>query len=213
VRPILASEMRLKAKNMDIDRNARTATAAVVREQRLTRTRPALYGALLALLEEKLFEQVTVREITDRAGVGYATFFRRYPDKQALLHDVAAGEIRKLLAMALPILHTVDSRASAQALCAYVWGHRKLWSALLTGGAAATLKEEFINEAQRLSTESSQSWLPGTLSVVFPVSATVEILAWWLKQEKPPSVKRMAEIIDVLVVRPTADKSGKYRVP
>jgi AcrR family transcriptional regulator len=145
--------------------------------------------------------------------VGYATFFRRYPDKQALLHDVAAGEIRKLLAMALPILHTVDSRASAQALCAYVWGHRKLWSALLTGGAAATLKEEFINEAQRLSTESSESWLPGTLSVVFPVSATVEILAWWLKQEKPPSVKRMAEIIDVLIVRPTADKSGKYRVP
>jgi AcrR family transcriptional regulator len=196
---------------MDIDRNVRSATAAVIREQRVTRTRPALYGALLAVLEEKPFEQVTVREITDRAGVGYATFFRRYPDKQALLHDVAAGEIRKLLAMALPILHTVDSRASAQALCAYVWGHRKLWSALLTGGAAATLKEEFIREAQRLSTDrSSQSWLPGSLSVVYPVSATVEILAWWLKQAEPPSVKRMAEIIDVLVVRPT---SGKSQLP
>jgi AcrR family transcriptional regulator len=200
--------MRLKARKMDIDRNAGTATAAVIREQRATRTRPALCGALLALLEEKSsFEQVTVREITDRADVGYATFFRRYSDKQALLHDVAAGEIRKLLAMALPILHTVDRRASAQALCAYVWGHRKLWSALLTGGAAATLKEEFIREGQRLSTESSQSWLPGSLGVVFSVSATVEILAWWLKQEKPPSIKRMAEILDVLVARPTANAS------
>ena len=36
-----------------------------------------------------------------------------------------------LLAMTLPILHTVDSRASTQLLCAYVWEHRKLWSALL----------------------------------------------------------------------------------
>jgi AcrR family transcriptional regulator len=194
---------------MDIDRSAGAATATVVREQRVTRTRPALYAALLELLEEKLFEQVTVREITDRAGVGYATFFRRYPDKQALLHDVAAGEIRKLLAMALPILHTVDRRASAQALCAYVWEHRKLWSALLTGGAAATLKEEFIREGQRLSTESNPSWLPGTLRVVYPVSATIEILAWWLKQEKPPSIKRMAEILDVLVARP----ASKSRVP
>ena len=201
--------MRPKAKNMDIDRSAGAATATVVREQRVTRTRPALYAALLELLEEKLFEQVTVREITDRAGVGYATFFRRYPDKQALLHDVAAGEIRKLLAMALPILHTVDRRASAQALCAYVWKHRKLWSALLTGGAAATLKEEFIREGQRLSTESNPSWLPGTLRVVYPVSATIEILAWWLKQEKPPSIKRMAEILDVLVARP----ASKSRVP
>jgi AcrR family transcriptional regulator len=198
----------IQSKDIQVDREVSTATAPATREQRTTRTRPALYGALLLLLEQKPFEQVTIREITAEAGVGYATFFRRYPDKQALLHEVAAGEIRKLLAMALPILYTVDSRASAQALCAYVWKHQKLWSALLTGGAAATLKEEFINEAQRLAENpSAQSWLPGSLSVVFPVAATIEILAWWLKQDEPPSVKRMAEILDVLVATPTAVKN------
>jgi AcrR family transcriptional regulator len=155
----------------------------------------------LSLLEERPFEHITVREITARADVGYATFFRHYPDKETLLHDVAAGEISKLLAMSMPILYTVDSRASAQALCAYVWEHRKLWSALLTGGAAATLKEEFINESQKLATHEPDpdSLLPGTLNTVFTISATVEILAWWLKQEDPPSVKRMAEILDLLV--------------
>ena len=56
-----------------------TATAAPG-ERRKTRTRTALCGALLSLLEERQFEQVTVRDITARAGIGYAKFFRRYPD-------------------------------------------------------------------------------------------------------------------------------------
>lgn len=178
---------------------------AVGHEPKASRTQTALRGALLALLEEKPFEQVTVRDITARANVGYATFFRRYPDKETLLHDVAAREISQLLAMTLPILFTVDSRASTQALCAYLWEHRKLWSALLTGGAAATLKQEFVRLAQEQAalSQSHHSWLPGDLGVVFSVSATVEMLAWWLSQAEPPSVAEMAEILDRLVVTPS----------
>jgi AcrR family transcriptional regulator len=181
------------------------ARPPVKRQTRMTRTRPALCGALLSLLEERPFEQVTVREIVARAKVGYATFFRRYRDKDALLHDLAAMEIGQLLGMAEPILYTVDSRASAQALCAYLWEHRKLWKALLTGGAAAVLKEEFIRRAQRnvADRHNHKSSLPGNLGVVFSVAATIEILAWWLKQSKPPSVKQMAEILDRLVITPT----------
>jgi AcrR family transcriptional regulator len=193
-----------------VDHEAPVAEPVAARETRTTRTRPALLGALLSLLEEKPFEQVTVREITARAGVGYATFFRRYPDKEALLHDLAAREISQLLAMTLPILFTVDSRASVQALCAYLWEHRKLWSALLTGGAAATLKDEFVRQAQQRAAEhpDPQSWLPGDLNVVFSVAATVEILAWWLKQEAPPSVSQMAAILDRLVVTPSLAHDG-----
>jgi AcrR family transcriptional regulator len=188
---------------MTLDRELR-ADAAETRERRTTRTRPALCNALLSLLQEQPFEQVTIRDITARAGVGYATFFRHYPDKEALLQDATLREIRQLLGLTLPILYTVDSRASTQALCAYVWEHRKLWSALLTGGAAATLKEEYVREAQRLAAkqEAFGTWLPGDLRVVFSVSASIDILAWWLKQADPPSVNVMAEIIDKLTVIP-----------
>jgi len=175
------------------------------KQTRATRTRPALRQALLSLLEEKPFEQITVREVVAFAGVGYATFFRRYADKETLLHDLAAREISALLAMAEPILYTVDSRASAQALCAYLWAHRKLWTALLTGGAAPILKEEFVRRAQKNTAGRGyrKSSLPGDLSVVFSVTATIEILAWWLKQQTPPSINRMAEILDRLVVTPS----------
>lgn len=179
------------------------------REKRVTRTRPALQNALLSLLEEQAFEQVTIRDVAARAEISYATFFRHYPDKDALLHDVAAREIRKLLGMTLPILYTVDGPSSTKALCAYVWQHRKLWSALLTGGAAATLKDEFVREAQRHAAEAQmfESWLPGDLNVVFSVSAAVEILAWWLRQSEPLGVAEMAMIIDRLVLRPSISEA------
>lgn len=188
-----------------MDHETRAAKPPAARQKRTTRTRSALCAALLSLLQEKPFEQVTIREITARADIGYATFFRRYPDKDALLHDLAARETGELLAMSEQILYTVDSRASAQALCAYLWEHRKLWTALLTGGAAAIVKDEFVRQAQRNSASRSnhKSWLPGDLSVVFSVAATIEILAWWLKQNEPPSVKRMAEILDQLVITPS----------
>lgn len=179
----------------------REAPAAEPRETRSTRTRPALLAAMLSLLEEKPFDQLTIRDITTRAQVGYVTFFRRYPDKDALLHDLSAGEIRKLIAMTMPLLYTVDSRAATQSLCAYLWEHRKLWSALLTGGAAAILKDEFVRQAQEQAVDRPTT-LPGDLATVLPVASTIEILAWWLKQADPPSIPRMAEILDTLVITP-----------
>lgn len=176
----------------------------VSRETRVTRTRPALAEALLSLLEEKSFDQVTIREITARAQVGYATFFRHYQDKEVLLNELAKQQISQLIAMTLPLLYTVDSRASSQALCAYVWEHRKLWTALLTGGAAGIMKEEFIRQARQLAADQpgEDDGIPTELKVLIPVSSTIELLAWWLAQEKQLPVARMAEVLDRLIVTP-----------
>jgi AcrR family transcriptional regulator len=168
---------------------------------------------MLSLIGERPLEEITIREITTLADVGYATFFRHYPDKSALLQEVVSGEIKKLLAMALPVLYTVDTRASAQALCAYLWNNRNLWSALLTGGAGSDVKEEFVRQAELVAPEdaSDRSKLPGNLNVHFPVSGTIEILAWWLKQEPPPSVTQMAGVLDELVIRPTMERAASVQ--
>ncbi len=183
---------------------SRGSESAIVTDARLVRTRAALCSTLLTLLEEKAFDRVTIREITTKAKVGYATFFRHYVDKEGLLHDLAAREIKQLLTMTQPILYTVDSRSSARVLCSYVWRHKKLWSALLTGGAAGAMRQEFIRQARQLAAEhrNQDTWLPGDLRVVFSTSGTVEILAWWLEQHEPLSADRMAEILDRLVIAP-----------
>ncbi len=174
-------------------------------DARQVRTRKSLLDALLRLLETRPFEQVTIREIAHEAGIGYATFFRHHPSKEALLHDLAAGQIRELLNRAFPVMMAADSRASCVTLLDYVAEHRTLWSALLTGGAAATLKQEFIDQARRIADDQGTGGglIPDDLRVVFGVSATVEILAWWLKQDETIGIERMAEILDRLVVSPS----------
>jgi len=173
-------------------------------DARQVRSRQALTGALLELLEERPFDQLTIREITARAGTGYATFFRHYPTKESLLGDVASEEIAGLLAMATPILFDANSYQSALALCGYVAEHRKLWFALLTGGAAGIVREEFIRQAREVARQTTilVDWLPADLGVVHGSGATIDILAWWLAQDEdfPPS--QIADILNRLVIGP-----------
>jgi AcrR family transcriptional regulator len=171
-------------------------------DARMVRTRAAMRKALLALLERKQLDQITVRDIAAEAKIGYATFFRHHESKWELLTDVAEEEIGRLMALGVPLLVT---RGSALALCRYVREHRAIWSALLTGGAAGAMREEFIRQAIQHGASQVQesSWLPVELGAIYGVSATVEILAWWLRQPEDFSVERIAEIVDRLVIAPS----------
>ena len=93
-------------------------------DARQVRTRQALAAAFLELIEEKPFDDITVREITGRAKIGYATFFRNFETKQNLLDAVAFREIADLSALARPLLKENDSGRSCLALCHYVNQHR-----------------------------------------------------------------------------------------
>src|SRR5215831_9760971 len=68
-----------------------------VQDRRVKRTQNLLAKALISLTLEKGYEAITIRDITERADVGYATFFRHYHDKDALLHDVAEVVLDDLL--------------------------------------------------------------------------------------------------------------------
>lgn len=181
-----------------------TEISSTLTDARQVRTRNTLLETLLRLVEARPFDQVTIREIAKEAGIGYATFFRHYPSKDALLHDLAAGEIAALLNQALPVLYAVDTRQSCITLFDYVNAHRVLWTTLLTGGAATMLKQEFTTQAKQIAEElgGAGGWLPDELRVVYAVSATVEIISWWLHQGPEFEVVRIAEILDRLVVTP-----------
>jgi AcrR family transcriptional regulator len=184
----------------------------VTTDARMVRTRAAMRQALLALLERKQLDHITVRDIAAEAKIGYATFFRHHESKWDLLRDVAEEEIGRLMALGLPLLMADDTRGSAVALCKYVSEHRAIWSALLTGGAAGAMREEFIRQAMQLGASQVQKsdWLPVELGAIYGVSATVEILAWWLRQPDHFSVERIAEIVDRLVMTPSV---GRNKIP
>ncbi len=69
-------------------------------DARVRRTRDALGDALVALMQEKAFETITVQEVLDRAHVSRSTFYMHYSDKDDLLMS-DAEEFFEALSMAL----------------------------------------------------------------------------------------------------------------
>jgi AcrR family transcriptional regulator len=183
-------------------------------DARQLRTRKMLRDALLALLERKQFAEISVRDIVAEADIGYATFFRHHASKEELLDEVAAEQIEHLMSLALPLLEERKTRASCVALCQYVGAHRALWSALLTGGAAGTLRAEFIRLAKGGAAKvRSSGWLPVELGAVYGVGATIEILTWWLQRPAGEySAEHIAEFLDRLVVTPST-AAGRRDAP
>src|SRR5277367_642601 len=79
---------------------AKTAKPRRKTDRRVLRTRDTLGDALVELMQEKTFDEITVQEVLDRAGVGRSTFYAHYRDKDDLfLSDVEDffGMMGKLL--------------------------------------------------------------------------------------------------------------------
>src|SRR5690349_24956206 len=64
---------------------------------RVRRTQKLLCDALIELIEERGFESLTVSEITERALVSRAAFYRNYQDKYDLVEKIFAEAMDKLL--------------------------------------------------------------------------------------------------------------------
>lgn len=185
-------------------------------DPRTLRTREGLRDALLRLLEQKPLDQITIRAIVAEANISYVTFFRHHPTKEALLHDIAADQVQGLTDLMLPALEARNTRAASTALCAYVDNRRKLWSTLLTGGAATVLREEFLRIANEVAASRSDpdNWFPPELAVILNVSSTIEVLTWWLRQKAPLPLERVAEMHERVVIIPIleAAERGKSQV-
>jgi len=177
------------------------------RDARAVRTREALRQALLRLLDLKPLEQITIRDICEVADVGYTTFFRHHPTKESLLNDVAAEQIGRLVGLALPVADASNTRAASIALCTYVDEHRKLWSTLLTGGAAGAMRDEFLRLSRQIAATRAQpgAWPPPDIATILVVSSTIELLSWWLRDRKPLTIEQVAEIHERVIITPAVN--------
>src|SRR5438094_5615513 len=102
-----------------------------IQDRRVRRTQHLLAKALIALTLEKGYEDVTIRDITERADVGYATFFRHYRDKDELLQDVSDVVLDELIGLLSPAIPNDDPAAVGVVLFRYVQAHSQVVRVLL----------------------------------------------------------------------------------
>ena len=173
--------------------------------------RDRLAQAAFDLFNERGYEQTTVDDIAERAGLSRATFFRHYPSKEDVIfpdHDRLLTQVRDRLrssshgtalaavsdAVRLVLLHYLDEGDLARRRYA------------LTSTVPALRDREIVSVAryQRLFREFIAEWMAGRpensalqaeLMAAAVVSAHNHVLRRWLRGESPDPVHEVDEAL------------------
>jgi len=184
-------------------------------DRRVRRTRKSLEDALVALTLEKEYEDITIQEITERADIGYRTFFRHYADKDELLIDVLNStmmELRELMSPPTPEILVDPSFKAADfkegvVLFQHVEEHCDLYRVLLY--SERTLIESIIDFAVQSMEMSLGPLVKSDLSTEIVANhmawATIALVRWWLNADMPYSPEIMGEYTFRLVVKPVRE--------
>lgn len=174
-------------------------------DRRVKRTQNLLAKALISLTLEQGYEAVTIRDITERADIGYATFFRHYPDKEALLQDVIEVVLAEL--MALLDGQAQDAEAQGLLIFRYVREHSELCRVLLSSRSSSALQRQIRTAGVRSALAQNQprpdSLIPAEIAANHLVAASIALIQWWLEHAMPYPAEHMAVIYRELIVMPT----------
>ena len=175
-------------------------------DRRVKRTHRLLQDALIGLTLEKGFEAVTIRDITDRADVGYATFFRHYPDKEALLADVLEAMKDEFQSLLAPYSMVNDPEKTGTLLFEYVEENCDLCRVLLDSTDTMSLlkpvQEIGLSDSTLMGNLSVQQSVPVEVAISHLMSSLVMLLRWWLDHDMPYPPERMGQIAAELIIRP-----------
>jgi AcrR family transcriptional regulator len=112
----------------------RAGKTAPKTDRRVLRTRNALGDSLVALLQERDFEQITVQDVLDRAGVGRSTFYVHYRDK----NDLFLSDVEDFFEMCSSLLSRNNSRPErllpVQEVFTHIREMREFYAAVVRSG-------------------------------------------------------------------------------
>ena len=103
-------------------------------DRRVRRTKKVLREALAELLMEKNIQNITVRELTDKADVNRSTFYANFKDIFDLysqVEDVVIQEINEILSTE----HNLDAKIFFNTLLRYIFDNKQISRLVLTDGA------------------------------------------------------------------------------
>jgi len=189
-------------------------------DPRIERTREALRDALMALIEQKGFEAISVQDITERARLNRATFYLHYRDKQDLLLRTSEAVFDRLVAEAGPIDRgNLDFQKPPQQLVVifrHIAQYRDFYRAVLgRSGVPAfiTRLREYAVTFTQPRMASLHSLYPAAVPILddifiseYVAGALLGIIIWWLDNNLPHSPEYMADRFGWLSV------AGTYRM-
>ena len=176
-------------------------------DARVRRTRDALGDALVALMQEKPFETITVQDVLDRANVSRSTFYTHYSDKDDLLMS-DAEEFFEAISMALSQHGDKSDRVfPVQEFFTHLADVQPFFKALVKSGKFQENMElargHFARGIERRLAElpRSRSIPPHELQAIAftHAGALLSLLTWWLDRGMRETPAEMDQLFHRMV--------------
>lgn len=178
----------------------------VTQDRRIRRTQNLLAKALIEVTLKKGYEAVTVRDITERADVGYATFYRHYQDKDALLEDVLEVVLNELIGLFFPEV-TSNPAKLGHVLFKYVKENYEIIRVLLSSRYTSVIGKRMLEGGTKNMLERSiprpDSPVPPEIAAYHLVTSSINLIEWWLEDGMRFSPEQMGLIYSELIEKPT----------
>lgn len=174
-----------------------------VNNVRVRRTQKLLREALVELIEERGLEALTIGEITARAMVSRAAFYRNYEDKYDLVEQI----FEEAMSALMDALGEVGQKHPPEVWVKFfehIAAYERLYRALLGGKGSPWFVRKMRaslagmvkalgqaphgqNAAERHNHTFSDDFVPDVVATMF-----VEATIWWLEKGRPYTPKEIA---------------------
>jgi AcrR family transcriptional regulator len=187
-------------------------------DRRIQKTRTLLHEALGALIREKPYDSIAVKEILDRANVGRSTFYTHFRDKDELLisgiHELLRGAYppedspsgsasEMVLRFSLPVFEHIHRHAHLGAGAPGMGARgRALVHAQLQKLLSELIRQDL--RAKLPARRKASGHLPTDLLAQYVASTFILVLHWWLDTKAPMSPREVNEMFRTLILPPLA---------
>jgi len=176
-------------------------------DRRIKRTRRSLSEALMSLIQEKRFDDITVQNVIDRADVGRSTFYSHFRDKEDLfqqdweqfLHGLAhhvewskAGKT-KFVPAGFLFEHLREVQSFYKGLV-----RSRMTDSVFRNGINHLSKFMEAGLSAHLKNQPAPS-VPVPILAHYVATELFSLLKWWLDHEMPYPPERMDQIFHDLV--------------
>lgn len=174
---------------------------------RVRRTRDALGSALIALIQEKPVNDITVQDVLDRAGVGRSTFYLHFRDKD----DLLISQLETFLEFMSTFLSVREEKsnrvAPVEEMFAHIGNQNKLYRVLSDSGHLKNffdLAEGYFARGieQRLNESGRIKYLPPRELAARAAALSgslLSLLRWWLDRGEKEAPKEMDSLFHQMV--------------
>ena len=169
----------------------------VAEDRRVVRTRTSLNQALMDLIAERDYDDITVGDIIAKAGVGRSTFYQHYQNKDDVFRAIVTGGMEALADACIGGEHQAYLADWLQ-IC---WDNRKSGRVMLTAShtrqfisrALADLLAERLERAAGAG--SRKAAIPGRLVAVQIAEGQLGTIQAWLAGQAAATSQALADAI------------------